>query len=303
MNKQYDLIIIGAGPAGLTAALYAKRANLDVLIIEEKTSGGKLININKIDNYPGFDSISGFELANRMIEQLKPYNVLFKENKVVKVKENTIFLDNKEELTSKAILVATGSNQKKLDLKRADEYEGKGISYCATCDGFFFKNKDVIVIGNNNQALEESLYLSNLASKITIINDQNKLQADDYYIEKINNANNIEVINNAIANNLVIIENKIGGIEILNSNTNKTQIVNGYGIFPYISQNPGTSFLDKQLKDNDGYVIVNENMETKTKGIYAAGDCVKKNLRQIVTACSDGAIAATSIIKYLKNKI
>lgn len=302
MKEQYDLIIIGAGPAGLTAALYASRANLNVLIIEENANGGKLVNIDRIDNYPGFNSISGYELASNMLDQLKPYNIEIKQAKVNYIKGKSLLLDNNEQLSTKTILVASGTKQKKLDIDKAHEYEGKGISYCATCDGFFFKNKEVAVIGNNFQAIEESLYLSNIAKHITIINSQDVLEVDNYYIDKINNTNNVNILNNSIINKLIIENDRIVGIEIVNLSKNEKQNIKAYGIFPYISQNPGTSFLNNELKDENGYVIVNSDMSTKEDGIYAAGDCIKKNLRQIVTACSDGAIAATSIIKYLKNK-
>lgn len=302
MNKLYDLIIIGGGPAGLTAAIYARRANLSVLVIEEFADGGKLSKISKIDNYPGFTSISGFELANNLIEQAKSYNTEILNDRVIKIdKDLNVSLLNNDILKAKTVLIATGSKQRKLDIPNASEFEGKGISYCATCDGFFFRNKDVVVIGSSNQALNETLYLANLASKVTIVNKFDDIIDETSLKDLINKNEKIEVINKAIPTNLIIENNKIVALQIIDS-SNTSRIIKCSGIFPYISFNPSTDFIDNQILDDDGFVITNNDMSTSIPGIYAAGDCIKKDLRQVVTACSDGAVAATSIIKYLKNK-
>lgn len=302
MKDIYDLVIIGGGPAGLTGAIYARRANLDVLIIEESSDGGKLSKIGTIENYPGFESISGFDLANNLINHAKKYNVEMIQGKVIKIDNKTISLSNNQTYNAKAILIATGSKQRKLDIPNALDFEGKGISYCATCDGFFFKNKEVIVIGDNNEALEEALYLSNLVSKLTIINRHQNLTAEDRLVNQIKDNEKIEIINSSIPESLHIIDNKIAGLNIKNIDTNETKLINGVGIFPYISFNPGTDFVDPSILNDQGYIKANSDMSTSIDGLFAAGDCIDKSLRQVVTACSDGAIAATSIIKYIKNK-
>lgn len=301
MNNIYDLIIIGGGPAGVSAAIYASRANLNVLIIEEKSIGGKLINIDRIDNYPGFKTISGVELASNFNEQINNLNVKIINDKVIGIIDNKIALEHNNQLETKAILIATGSKPRKLDIPNSSEYEGKGISYCATCDGFFFKNKEVVVIGNNYQAIHESLYLSNLVSKLTIINNSDKFDVESSLLKQVAESNNIEIVYNSKPIELIINDNKIVGLKIKNIANNETSIINCFGIFPYISYNPGTDFVDKSILDKNGFIITNSDMSTNIKGLYAAGDCVSKNLRQIVTACADGALAATSIIKYLKN--
>ena len=302
MNDNIDLIIIGGGPAGLTGAIYARRANLSVLVIEESSDGGKLSKISKIDNYPGIESISGFELASKLIDHAKQYDTNIINGKVIKIENKTVTLDNGQTYTGKAILIATGSKQRKLDIPNSQQFEGKGISYCATCDGFFFKNKEVAVIGSNNEAINESLYLSNLALKVTIINRYDKLDCDSSQLEQLSKTNNIEIINNTIAQELIITDDKITGLLVKDLNSNQTRSVECKGIFPYISFNPSTDFLDKAILDDNGFIITNSDMSTKLDGIYAAGDCISKNLRQVVTACSDGAIAATSIVKYIKGK-
>lgn len=298
MKKAYDLIIIGSGPAGTTAALYAKRANLDVAIIEQGPIGGKLVNIDKIDNYPGISSISGIGLSNKFLEQIKAYNVEILNARVVNIKDKVISLANSNTLEAKAILIATGSSPQKLDLPNASQFESKGISYCATCDGFFFRKKDVIVIGDSHEALQESLYLSNLVNKLTILSTHKVLE--DELKNQIELTSNIEVIYNHKPINLIIDNDKLSGLQIIDLDTNKISDINCAGIFPYIKFNPATSFVSETILDERGFIKVNESMATSIDGIYAAGDCVSKSLRQVVTACSDGAIAATSIIKYLK---
>lgn len=302
MEHIYDLVIIGGGPAGLSAAIYARRANLDVLLIEEYADGGKLSKISKIDNYPGIESISGFDLANQLVNHAKQYNTSMINGKVIKVENTTVTLSDNSSYQAKTILVATGSKQRKLDIPKASDFDGKGISYCATCDGFFFRNKEVVVIGNNHQALQEALYLSSLVSKITIINRFDIFDSDSKLIEAINNNDKIEIINNVIPEELIIENEKIIGLKIKNINDNSSQTINCVGVFPYISFNPGTDFVDKKILDENGFIKTNPDMSTNIDGLYAAGDCIKKDLRQVVTACADGAIAATSIIKYLKNK-
>lgn len=288
MKGIYDLIIIGGGPAGLSAAIYARRANLKVLVIDYSQTA-KLSKIANIENYPGFTHISGFELDQNFKKQVAALNVTIKDEKVVKIDGHTIqTLDNTYE--TKTILIATGSKQRKLDLPMASEFEGRGISYCATCDGFFFRKKPVVVIGDSTIAIEEAKYLSSIASKVTIISKNSApIESIDTKI-------------NSIPTKLIIKDDKLVGISIKNMNNSQSQDIECSGIFPYISFNPSTDFVDPSILDEKGYIIVDSNMSTSIPHIYAAGDCIQKQLRQVVTACSDGAIAATAIIKYIKNK-
>lgn len=287
MNDTYDLIIVGAGPAGLTASIYARRANLSVLIIDYSPTN-KLNKIANIENYPGFNSISGFDLDQNFRKQVNDLGVKIIDDKVIQIQGNDVSSQNGK-YKAKAILIATGSKQRKLDLENAAEFEGKGISYCATCDGFFFRNKEVVVIGDSDIAIEEANYLSSIASKVTIIS-RNNVQIK-----------NIPTITNSIPSKIIIEDDKIVGLQIHNLSNNQKQIIECKGIFPYIAFNPSTDFLSKEILDDKGYIKANSDMSTKIENIFAAGDCIAKDLRQIVTACSDGAIAATSIIKYIKS--
>ena len=299
MENKYDVIIIGAGPAGLSSAIYTARANLKTLIIEANSEGGKLVNISNIENYPGFKEISGYELANNFINQVKSLNVEIINNEVIKIEPNKVVLNDKTQLKTKSIIIATGSKERKLDLDKANEYIGKGISYCATCDGFFFRNKPVCVIAENTNALQESLYLANLASKVTMITRKDKLIGDEKTISTILNNEKIELLTNTTPINLIIKDDKLIGLTVKDDNDNQFDI-DCLGIFPYISFNPSTVFLDQSILDEKGFVVVDKNCETAIKGIYAAGDCISKDLRQVVTACADGAIAASHIIKTIK---
>ncbi len=302
----YDLIIIGAGPAGLTSAIYALRSNLKILLIDGDVGGGKLTKTFKIENYPGFKEISGFELAQNFIEHVKKFGQDIYNGQVIKLKNNdsyhTVYLNNGDQFDAKAVIVATGTKERQLDLKQADEYIGRGISYCAVCDGFFYRKKDVVVIGGGNSALEESLYLSSIVNKVTIIIRRDVFRGEESVVNDVLNKENIKVIKNVIPDSLKIQDDKIVGLNIKNVIDNTISTINCMGIFPYIGTIPITSFLNKNLLDDKGYLIVNNDMSTSIKGIYGAGDVTNKVLRQVVTATSDGAIAANSVIKYLQTK-
>ena len=299
----YDCVIIGSGPAGLTAAIYCLRANLNILILEKETMGGKLSKTYKIENYPGFNEINGADLANHFIEQVKNLKADIKEGNVTNIKnsdnEKDIILDTNEIIKTKTIIIATGTKEKTLDLPMANDYIGKGISYCAVCDGFFYRKKDVAIIGGGNSALEEALYLSSLVNKIYIIIRRNEFRADKSIVDKVLNNPKIEIIKEHLPEKLIVENDKIIGLEIKNVLNNKLSAINCTGIFPYIGSHPNTSFLPKEILDENSYIVVDKNMKTKIEGIYAAGDVTNKNLRQIVTATNDGAIAANSIINLL----
>ena len=303
MNEKYDVVIIGAGPAGLTAAIYASRANLSVLIIEAGVNGGKLSKTYEIENYPGIKSISGLELANQLTEHGQKFGAKLIAGEVKQIKEgeegNVILTDGRV-FDARAIIVATGTKERTLDLPHADEFTGRGISYCAVCDGFFYRKKQVAIIGGGNSALEEALYLASLAEKVTIIIRRDVFRADASVIDRVKANEKIEIITKHVPSELVIEDDRICGLKIRNVDTNEESIVPCKGIFPYIGADPCTGFLDASILDERGYIKVNPDMSTAIKGIYGAGDCIQKDLRQVVTACNDGAIAANSIIKYLK---
>ena len=296
----YDIVIIGAGVAGLTAGIYAKRANKNVLILEKKSYGGQIINAPNIENYPGEEHISGFDLATKLYNQNKSLGVdiFYEEAKNVK-KENKEFIieTNKNTYRSKALIIATGTNNRKMNLTNEDNLIGKGISYCATCDGNFYKNKEVAVVGGGNTALEDALYLSDICKKVYLIHRRDKFRADSKTVEELSKKDNIEVILNSNVTNLIG-NDHLEMIEVTsNDKKNNLEVA---GLFIAIGQIPESELLNGKIEiDESNYIISNENCHTNIEGAFVAGDVRQKNLRQLVTATSDGAIAATEAINYI----
>ena len=293
MEKIYDSIIIGAGISGMTSAIYLKRYNLDILILEKQVPGGQISKATIIENYPGIKAIDGTTFSMNLLDQIQNLKIELKYEEVVNIiEEDKIKIvetkDNK--YYTKTIIIGTGRRPKSLNIGE-EKYIGKGISYCATCDGMFYKNEDVIVVGGGNSALEESIYLSSICKSITILNRSNKLKADQILIDKIKKISNIKILLNS---NITKIngEDYIESIEI-----NNNLLLKCKAVFIYIGLTPNTEEF-KNIKCENGYIIVDKNQMTNKEGIYAVGDVVKKDLYQLITAASDGAIAANSI----KNK-
>ncbi|MFQ7446240.1 NAD(P)/FAD-dependent oxidoreductase [Intestinibacter bartlettii] len=308
MNNIYDLIIIGSGPGGLSAGIYSGRAKLKTLIIEKKTFGGQILNTGVIANYPGaLEEDTGASLANRMLEQCKKFGAEL-------VKDEVLDLDLQNDIKTikcknsiyktKAIVIATGSKHKKLNIDREDEFLGKGLSYCAICDGHLFEDLDVYVAGGGESAVKESLYLSKFAKKVTILSKYDKLKCSEYIKEKCTNTKNIKVINNAKVTQLLG-EDILNGIKITDLKINKEIIFEAgedgiIGLFVFVGLTPQTDLFKGLLNlDEKGYIKTNEKMETNIKGVYAVGDCRVKDLRQVITASNDGAIAAINVEKYI----
>lgn len=293
----YDVIIVGAGPAGLTAAIYACRANLKVLVLEAMTYGGQIINTPSIENYPALFKVSGFDFATNLYNQAKELGTEIKFEKVVKIipgKEKEV-ITSTNSYKAKAIIIATGAVSRKLNLPNEDEFVGKGISYCATCDGNFYKGRVVAVNGGGNTAFEDAIYLADIAKKVYLIHRRNEFRADASLVEQAKKKKNIEFI----LNSKII---KLNGDDKLSSITlNNNKELNIDGLFIAIGKVPETSNFASVVKTTkDGYFESNEECLTNQEGIFVAGDAREKELRQLVTATSDGAIAATAAIKYLK---
>ena len=293
----YDVIIVGAGPAGLTAAIYACRANLKVLVLEAMTYGGQIINTPSIENYPALFKVSGFDFATNLYNQAKELGSEIKFEKVIKIipgKEKKVITFTNS-YKAKAIIIATGAVSRKLNLPNEDEFVGKGISYCATCDGNFYKGQVVAVNGGGNTAFEDAIYLADIAKKVYLIHRRNEFRADASLVEQAKKKKNIEFI----LNSKII---KLNGDDKLSSITlNNNKELNIDGLFIAIGKVPETSNFASVVKTTkDGYFESNEECLTNQEGIFVAGDAREKELRQLVTATSDGAIAATAAIKYLK---
>lgn len=281
----YDCIIVGAGPAGLSAAIYLKNANKNILILEKEVPGGKILKTKKINNYLGLTNIDPSSIAYSMYEQVINMNVSIKIEKVLDIKQenNFIIKTNKEEYKTKNILLCCGKVEKSLGIENEEEFIGNGISYCAKCDGNLFKDKKIVVVGNNKKSIEEAMYLKNIASKIIYINYSNEHIKID----------NIEVIENKKIKSLYKENDKLSMIKLDDNTEIKTD-----GLFILNGSTPNIDFIKKlNIKTSDGYIIVDKNMKTNIDGIYAAGDIIKKDLYQIVTAASEGAVAAVNIIK------
>lgn len=304
--KELDLIIIGGGPAGLTAAIYAGRAKLNTLLLENKILGGQVRNSFTIENYPGFKSIEGSKLADLLQEQASEFGAVIDEFDLIE----SIFLSDKEKIIEtetyiykpKAVIIATGAVPKKLPIKGEKEFDGKGIHYCAVCDGAMYDGKNIAVVGGGNSALEEALFLTRFAQKVYLIRRYDYFKGEQSVIDEVFNNPKIEVLLNQD-----VIEAKGG--DFLNSivlkNTINSEIseLKVDAVFGYIGTEPKTSDVKQYLKlTKQGYIITDEDMQTNIKGVYAAGDVRDKKIRQITTAVSDGTIALLSAEKYILQK-
>ncbi|MGN0992762.1 MAG: NAD(P)/FAD-dependent oxidoreductase [Bacilli bacterium] len=301
MKEIYDVAIIGAGPAGITSAIYAERAELNCCIIEKETPGGQLNKTSTVENYPGYIQITGPDLAMKFYNQLNNLNVkqIFSEATNIEIEKNIkkITLKNGEKIQAKAVILAIGRSPKKLE--NSQGLEGKGISFCSLCDGNLYKNEDVSIVGAGNSALEESLYLSDICKTVTIINRGDNLKGDKVLIDKVNKKENIKVINNSTIEKFNEEENILKSVTLKENDKERT--LETKACFIFIGYEPATNFLKNlEILDEKGYIIVDEQKKTPIKGIYAAGDTIKKEAFQIVTATADGALAAISCIKDLK---
>ena len=292
----YDVIIIGMGIGGITAGIYAKRAGLNVLMFEKSTPGGTLTKIEKISNYPGYEEIKGVDLAMNLFNQVKKLDIPFKMEEVISIDTSSdvkVVTTKNGNYQAKNIIVATGRIPKYLGLDNEKDYLGRGISTCATCDGFLYKDEDLAVVGSGNSALQESLYLAKLAKKVYLLHRGNKFKGDDALVENVKNTNNIEIIGGVNVEKINEENGKINSVLLDNGN-----VINVKGIFIYIGYRPDTDmFKSLDITNINGDIIVDENFETEIDGLYAIGDCIKKGVYQLVTAASDGCIAVSNIEK------
>lgn len=293
----YDIIIVGAGPAGLTAGIYALRAKKKVLIFEAKSYGGQIVNAPLVENYPGFESISGFDFSTNLYNQVIKLGGEFKFETVLKIEEGNHVITKKGEYTAKTIILATGADKKKLNIAKEDMFIGRGISYCATCDGNFYKNKIVAVVGGGNSALEDALYLADIAVKVYIIYKRDSFK-DNQYLNNLKEKTNIEFIFNSNVSKLNG-NNKLESIDVTDSNGNVSNLIID-GLFIAVGQEPKNQIFSNLIDlDEAGYIKTEDGVHTSKPKIYVAGDARPKMLRQLVTATSDGAIAATTAIKEM----
>ena len=302
MNQIYDCIVIGAGPAGMTAAIYLKRANIKVLLLESSVPGGQINRSAVVENYPGFTKIDGPTLASKMYEQIKELNIDYRYGEVIDILEDgnqKIVKTDKEEILCQGVIIATGRYPKELGLENETALVGHGISWCAICDGPFFKNKDVCVVGGGNSAFEESLYLSDICKSVTILSRSDKLRADSILVEEVKSKDNITILYNSVVNT---INEKTGYLSsILIEQDGNIKEIECAGLFIYIGSKPSTHFArNLGLKMQNDYIVVDKNMHTNIKGIYACGDVIQKEIYQISTAVGEGAIAALSFKKDME---
>ena len=308
--QKEKVIIIGSGAAGLTAAIYAARANLNPLVIEGIQPGGQLTITTDVENYPGYaDVVQGPWMMEQMRSQAIKVGARIINDIVVKIdlKENAkiVILDSNKSFTTDTIIVATGAQAKWLGLESENKYNGRGVSACATCDGFFYRNKEVAVVGGGNTAVEEALYLSNICSKVNLIHRRDELRSEKILQDRLFSKKNINVIWNNIVIEILGDENGVGSLKLSSTKQNKTEIIKVDGVFIAIGHSPSTnSFKDVLEMDDEGYIIAQKPGTTITNidGVFAAGDCVDKVYRQAVTAAGMGCMAALDAEKWIQNQ-
>lgn len=302
MNK-YDLIIVGGGPAGLTAAIYGVRSGLKTAFIEADAPGGKLTLTNEISNWPGIVETHGADLALSMFNHATQLGAEYIYGRVMKVSDHEYgkeVVSDQDTYLARAVIIATGTKERLLGIENEVEYASRGVSYCAICDGGFYKGKDVIVIGGGNSAFEESIYLAGLVKHVTIVVRADKARAEDRIVKQVEALDNVTVLYNHDSKAMLADGTHITGLTVHDKVNDKTYDIEGEGIFPYIGADPLTEMLKGYCELNArNYVEASDKMETTVKGLFTAGDINDKGLRQVVTATSDGAIAAQAAFEYI----
>lgn len=302
--KEYDVIIVGAGPAGMTAAVYASRANLSTIMIERGMPGGQMANTADVENFPGFDLITGPDLSTKMFSHAQKFGAEYTygdiKNITVEGDDKIVDLGDKQ-LKAKAVIIATGAEYKKIGVPGESELGGRGVSYCAVCDGAFFKQKNLVVIGGGDSAVEEGVYLTKYADKVTIVHRRDTLRAQKILQERAFKNDKIDFIWNSTLKSINEKDGKVGSVTLIDNEGKETDVETD-GVFIYIGMQPLTKpFQHLGITDEVGYIITNEEMETNIPGIFAAGDVRQKKLRQIVTATGDGSIAAQNAQHYIES--
>ena len=300
---EYDIIIVGAGTAGLSAAIYGLRAGKKVLVLEQNVCGGQIVVAEKVENYPGISEISGAQFAVQLYEQARKFGAEFVYGRVERIEEESdkkrVIAGDREWLC-KALILATGVKKRLLGVAKEKELTGKGVSYCATCDGAFFSKKDVMVVGGGNTALSDALFLSNYCKTVTLVHRRSSFRAEETLVEKVKEKENISLCLDSRVSELCG-EQKLSAVVIENSRTGEKRTIDVEGIFVAIGQIPDSeAFADIVRLDKDGYIIASEDCHTNTEGIFAAGDCRTKEVRQLTTAASDGAVAALAAVKWCR---
>lgn len=302
MKLDFDVVIVGAGVAGMTSALYLKRSGIKCCIIEKYIPGGQINLSPSVENYPGFINISGTDLALNLFQQVKKLNIPYFNEEVISINGDNNYknvMTKTRTISAKSVIIAVGKKPRKLRATGLKEMIGKGVSYCATCDGYLYKNRDVAVIGGSDSALEEALYLSNICNKVTIIHRKDRFSAQQIYIDKIYQKTNITVEFNSVVEKIIDDGKKVKGIYI--KTFDKEKEIFADGCFVCIGYEPNTNFLKNIVKlDKKGYIKVNKKYMTSIDGIYAIGDAIKKSQYQLIFAMNDGICVANECIKLLK---
>ena len=303
MAKSYDVIIIGAGPAGMTAALSASRANLSVLLLDRGIYGGQMNNTAAIENYPGFKSVFGPDLAKDMYESATQFGAEYAYGSVESVEDRgdvKIVTTDSDTFETKALVIGTGSEYRKLGVTGEDTYGGRGVSYCAVCDGAFFRNKHVVVVGGGDSAIEEGTYLTQLADKVTVIHRRDQLRAQQILQDRAFANPKMEFVWNSNVTEIIGDDKKVTGVKVNNNKTGEDSEIAVDGVFIYVGINPITKpFSNLGITDENGWIETNDHMETKVPGIFAVGDVRKKDLRQVATAVGEGGTAGQGVYTYI----
>ncbi|MCE7793115.1 thioredoxin-disulfide reductase [Salipaludibacillus sp. CUR1] len=304
-EKIYDVVIIGAGPAGMTAAVYTSRANLSTVMLERGMPGGQMANTEDVENYPGYDSILGPDLSTKMFQHAQKFGAEYAYGDVKEIidgKEYKRIITGNGEYKARSIIITTGAKYKELGVPGEKELGGKGVSYCAVCDGAFFKNKELVVVGGGDSAVEEAVYLTRFASKVTVVHRRDELRAQKILQDRAFDNDKIDFIWSHVVKEINEENGKVGSVTLVNKKDGSEREFKTDGVFIYIGMLPiNEPFLNLGITNEDGYIETNEDMETKIPGIFAAGDIREKMLRQIVTATGDGSIAAQTAQHYVEN--
>ncbi|HDN64777.1 MAG TPA: thioredoxin-disulfide reductase [Methanosarcinales archaeon] len=296
----YDVVIVGAGPAGITAGIYAKRARLSTIVIEKLGVGGQIVLSDSVENYPGFPEISGYELMQKFEEQARSFDLEVEDGEVITIQdegEYKLVKADGRDYKTRSVIIASGAKPSRLGVKGEEDFIGRGVSFCATCDGFFFRDKDIIVVGGGDSAITEALFLSKIVNKVYVAHRRSELRATKILQERAFSNPKIEFVWNSVVEE-IIGKDTVEGVVLRDVVTEERARLAVSGVFMYVGLVPNTEFIDAG-KDDAGFILTDEQLATSIPGVFAAGDCRATQLRQVATAVGDGALAAMSAERYL----